>query len=377
MDTKIVELAGYISGIRYQPTLSAPLITYPLSDFDVNAAKPSGLIEFADGDTLAYSKWKTPKRTRTYPFARIYNTYHLNTKKVTIIPIIKDEGADTQNNDRINFITYSWMNLMNVYIILAWYDDATARRDDTGRITNQHLQTDFVKQALNELQYYQASALHWNKMHFERDFEFVYRQAVGAYERIAHDKQIRLHSIQQHLTILGNYLVNDHFLIEAFKVDSLPRSAQAARRELLTTHRYELLREGGKGLFTISNYLGGEYHLTADEVFLSGDKVIIQESKNGRGKLPSIDDIKDGLFKLILFANLERLELDGEAVGFSACLNLTGNLIGQIQLPATSDEIGRFCVANQFSARQLTLISVLQQEATMNLGLQIRIGGQS
>lgn len=37
---------------------------------------------------------------------------------MAIIPIIKDEGAGTQNNDRINFITFSWMNLLNIYIIL-------------------------------------------------------------------------------------------------------------------------------------------------------------------------------------------------------------------------------------------------------------------
>jgi hypothetical protein len=377
MDNKIIELEGYISGIRYQPTLLVPLTTYALNTFDAHIAKPYGLIDAGNGDTLAYSKWKSPKRTRTYPFARIYNTYHLNTKKVAIIPIIKDEGADTQNNDRINFITYSWMNLLNVYIILAWYDDAAARRGESGRVTNQHLQTDFVLRALRELQFYQASALHWNQMHFERDFEFVYHQAVAAYERLEREKHLQFHWLPQHHAVLSHFRTMGRFSIDDFKLYTLPRSSQAARRELKTHHRYELLRDGSKGLFTISNYLGGEYHLTADEVFLTDDALIVQESKNARGKLPNIDDIKDGLFKLILFANLEQLEIMGEAFNFSVRLNLTGDLIGQIQLPAHPDEIERFCVVNALSTRQRALIHALHQEAHLNIGLQIRIGGQS
>ena len=135
----ILFLKGFIRDVTYTPHLNPEKFeAYDITQFDVNQAQAYGLIDLGtSGNNLAFSKWVSPKRTRSYPFARIYNTFHFNTKKVTIIPIIKDEGAGTQNNDRINFITFSWMNLLNIYIILAWYEDAERKPGTIGRITNQ------------------------------------------------------------------------------------------------------------------------------------------------------------------------------------------------------------------------------------------------
>lgn len=128
---------------------------------------------------MAISRWSTPKRTRTYPFARVYDTYSHNGKIVTVIPVIKDEGrgqrrCDT-NNDRINFITLSWMNLMNVYVILAWYVDAD--KVDRYRVTNQRLQNAYIKQKLEEIAQYRQDAHHWNRKHFREEFVHVFEQA--------------------------------------------------------------------------------------------------------------------------------------------------------------------------------------------------------
>lgn len=100
-------LKGFIRDGTYTPCLNPEKFEeYDIAQFDVNQAQAYGLINLGtQGNNLAFSKWVSPKRTRTYPFARIYNTFHFNTKKITIIPIIKDEGAGTLNNDRINFIT--------------------------------------------------------------------------------------------------------------------------------------------------------------------------------------------------------------------------------------------------------------------------------
>ena len=114
-----LSLKGFIRDATYTPHFNPEKFeVYDIVQFDVNESQSYGLIDLGtSGNNLAFSKWVSPKRTRSYPFARIYNTFHFNTKKVTIIPIIKDEGAGTQNNDRINFITFSWMNLLNIYII--------------------------------------------------------------------------------------------------------------------------------------------------------------------------------------------------------------------------------------------------------------------
>jgi hypothetical protein len=369
------QLRGFARDIRYTPCLTPSLPIYTLPDFDINIAKPSGVIDLGGEDRLGYSKWKSPKRTRTYPFARIYNTYHLNTKRVTVIPVIKDEGAESSNNDRVNFITFSWMNLMNVYIILAWYESARPKPGSSGLITAQQLQPDFVRAKLEEIRRYQFSALHWNTSHFERDFTAVYRESVRAYDRIAQQHAVRLHSRLDHERVLERYLVNGQFSLTAFKAATLSHSESAAQREIHTAHRHELLQEGSKALFVVSNYLGGEYYLTADEVFMQDDILIIQEAKNRRdGRLSSVDDIKDGLFKLILYGNLSQVELDGVPVRFAVRLRLTCRTQGILRLPDESARIADFCRDNRFSTRQMRLIESLGEECGKNPGLSIHIG---
>ena len=82
----IHSLKGLIKGVKYNPYLNQEKLTeYDLAQFDVNAAKAYGLVNIdTSGNNLAFSKWVTPKRTRTYPFPRIYNIYGLSTKRVTI-----------------------------------------------------------------------------------------------------------------------------------------------------------------------------------------------------------------------------------------------------------------------------------------------------
>jgi hypothetical protein len=65
-----------------------------------------------------------------------------------------------------------------------------------------------------------------------------------------------------------------------------------------------------KAKITITNYLGGQYFLTVDEILLTEDKVILIEGKHSKNAvLPSKGDIKDGLLKMILYCNLKKLRL--------------------------------------------------------------------
>ena len=45
-----------------------------------------------DSEKIAVSRWISPKRTRSYPYERVYDTLAFDGKKVTIIPVVKDEG---------------------------------------------------------------------------------------------------------------------------------------------------------------------------------------------------------------------------------------------------------------------------------------------
>lgn len=371
----ILNFTGFIRDIVYTPVLIPKIVTYDINNFDINQTKPFGIITLNSlQNNIAFSKWKSPKRTRTYPFARIYNTYHLNSKKVTVIPVIKDEGAGSGNNDRINFITVSWMNLLNVYIVLAWYEQADVVVNSTNKITNQKLNTDYVKQKILEISHYQLTALHWNTTHFEKDFESIYLNAVDSYERIATTKNVKLHSKLKHLEVLDNFKQDGKFALQKFKDYTLNRSLAAAHRESMTSHKLEYLADGYKGIFFISNYLGGVYHLTADEVYQQNDIFTIQESKNAsQGQMPSEDDIKDGLFKLILFSNLESLFLGDKRVKFNTRLKITGSLKGYLHLPNDIATVKVFCQNNNFNIKRTRLVESLNLETIQNPKLTIII----
>jgi len=117
----ILHFTGFIKGVTYRTFLNDKLIETNFDDFDINRVGGYGLIRTPKTE-IAYSKWVSPKRTRSYPFARIYNTYN-SSKIITIIPVIKDEGKDG-DRDAIQYSTVSWMNLLNIYIVLAYYKTA-------------------------------------------------------------------------------------------------------------------------------------------------------------------------------------------------------------------------------------------------------------
>lgn len=119
--TEVLHFTGFIRGVSYKTYLTQELQEINFDNFDVNKANTFGLIKSPDTE-IAYSQWVSPKRTRSYPFARIYNTYN-SSKVITIIPVIKDEGSDG-DRDRIQYSTISWMNLLNIYIVLAYYENA-------------------------------------------------------------------------------------------------------------------------------------------------------------------------------------------------------------------------------------------------------------
>lgn len=371
---RTLHFEGNIKNVEYSPQLTSELESYRLDTFDVNQSRPFGLVTFADHlqtDEIAYAVWKTPKRTRTYPFARMYNIYGRQTKRIAIIPIIKDEGADA-NNDMINFITFSWMNLLNIHVILSWFESASRVGDS--RISNQRLNANYICSKIDKIRSSQQSALHWNTAHFENDFVSVYQNAIEAYKRISVEEHVRLHSYKKHEQRLERCAPRGIFDLQAFKTATLDSSFRAAMRESKVIHKLEQLSGAAKGVFTISNYLGGSYHLTVDEVIPQGKHLILQEAKNStQSRLPAVDDIKDGLFKLILFRNLHSLKLDGVKMNFSVRLRLSGNFRGSLILPGLEHEINTFLKLNEhtFNPREAALIHALQREAAANQGLTI------
>ncbi|MEL6459575.1 MAG: hypothetical protein AAFQ91_15160 [Cyanobacteria bacterium J06621_15] len=377
--TNILHFTGFIKGVTYKTYLNESLKEINFDRFNVNQDYSYGLIK-SPATEIAYSQWVSPKRTRSYPFARIYNTYN-SSKVLTIIPVIKDEGKDG-DRDRVQYSTISWMNLLNIYIVLAHYESAEksnkAGQENKDKLTKQQFNNTFVKSQIQEILDYRQSALHWNKNLFEQRFTRIFEQALDSYDNISEQTGVKIHSRRG----INKYLQNISDEFEEFKNISLKGSQNASKREALTSHKLEYLVDGLKATFSIENYLGGIYYLTPDEIFHENNIYIIQESKNtSKESLPKLPDIQDGLFKLILFSNLDSLTLNGQDVDFITKLKLTGiNINGTIIFPdASSDELGIFLQANNsiFNDKQKVIIRNLALEAQHNQRLKIEITSNS
>jgi hypothetical protein len=374
--TDVLHFTGFIRGVTYQTFLNDQLEVINLDNLDINDAKPSGSIK-SSTTQVAYSKWVSPKRTRSYPFSRIYNTYN-SSKTITVIPIIKDEGKDG-DRDRIQYSTISWMNLLNVYIVLAYYETAEKSykkgQENKNKLTNQKFNNEFVKAQIQEILQYRQSALHWNKNLFEERFTRIFTKALDCYDSISQQTGVSINPRQGMNTYLKT--ITEEF--DEFKNISLKGSQNASKREALTSHKLEYLVDGLKATFSVENYLGGVYYLTPDEIYHKNNTYIIQESKNtSNDYLPSKSDIQDGLFKLILFSNLDSLTLNNQKVNFIPKLKLTGrNINNFIVFPNDTDKLDSFVSDNNFKPSQITTIKQLASESQNNNNLQIEISGNS
>ena len=367
---------GFIKDVQYKAFLAEDLPQYEYKDFDINKVETSGKIIFPNGE-FAFSKWVSPKRTRSYPFERLYDTFNFP-MRLTVIPVLKDEGLDG-DLDRIQYSTISWMNLLNIYIVLAYYDKASKNlrplQFAKSKITSQEFNINVVNDQLLKISKYKQSALHWNRTLIEDSFVDIYKLALDSYEKISKETGAKVHDRdkqERYLAIIMRDFAN-------FKNISLRGSKGASIRETQTSHNLEYLSDGKKATFQIDNYLGGTYFLTADEVIKDEKEnvYIIQESKNStEGFFPSLSDIKDGLFKLILYSNLDSLRLDSESVNFRSCLKLTGKRVsGSLSMPCDENSVIQFLSKNKgsYSKREEETLHKLHQESASNQKLEIQI----
>jgi hypothetical protein len=358
-----MNIYGKITGIKYTPLLIEPLKEISFDAFEVNTVPTSCIVK--DGNyTFAVSRWVSSKRTRSYPFERVYNTLNV-AKKITVIPVVKDEGANG-DRDYLQWDTVSLMSLLDVFVIFAYYDKAeiNKRNPQKLKITNQQFNNKFVKTKIKEIEQYHSSALHWNLNELKTKLHSIVDFAADAYQKIEQKTGIKLHrqdGLENFKTTIGND-------ISDFMRFSRDKSQQAQSREIVTVQPKERLQSQTKSTITIENYLGGQYFLTADEIKITHKELHLIESKYSKNsKLPSIGDIKDGLLKMILFSNLSNVFIDGQSVKCKAILALTSTKIkGQIYSSDTKDNINAFIVENKFNTKQSKQIQSLFEEASNN-----------
>ncbi|MDR0872696.1 MAG: hypothetical protein LBN27_04405 [Prevotellaceae bacterium] len=356
-----MNITGKITGIKYKVFLSEDLETIDINKFNINNVTPFCLVK--DGKhSFAVSKWVSPKRTRSYPYERVYNT--LNTsKKITVIPIIKDEDFDG-DRDFLQWDTVSLMSLLDVFVIFAYYDKAVKNPDYDNKITDFLFDNKYIISKIKEIEQYHSSALHWNLNELKNNLHDIIDKTKKCYTEIEKQTGVKLHN-ESGIDNFKNKIGKDVSLFMQF---SREKAEKAQSREMVTTQPKESLSTLTKAKITITNYLGGQYFFTVDEILIEKDTVYLIESKHSKNSiLPSKGDIKDGLLKMILYSNLCEVSVDGVPMKSRAVLKLTS---GKINDCLTSEipvwDRAAFLLDNDFSQEQIRLIDVSLDEAVGN-----------
>lgn len=357
---KRMQITAEITGIEYNIKLISNLKTIELKHFNINSS-PSSFLLKDNKKVFAVSKWISPKRTRSYPYEKVYNTLS-TAKKITIIPIIKDEGAEG-DRDFIQWDTISLMSLLDVYVILAYYSEAKKHTSRKDKITKQIFDNDFVSSKIKEIGSYHSSALHWNLKEVNNISKLI-NIVQSSYSKIGKKLNVKFHN-SEGLEVFKNQFSID---VKNFMTESRKKAKDAQAREFKTTQPKEFLRTMTKATITIKNYLGGLYFLTTDEILIKKLIVYLIESKHTKKSLlPSKGDIKDGLLKMILYCNLSKIMISGKKYKAIPVLNLTSTrLKGEINSFENQSTIDNYLLNNKFNHKQKNFIEELFSEAKTN-----------
>ena len=360
-------LFGKIKNFSYKKFWREELKTFDLDskNIDINDLPSKCNIQI-NNKIMSISKWVSPKRTRSYPYARAYDSFDSCGGKVaTIIPIIKDEGIDG-DMDYLQWDTISLMSLFNVYAVLGFYEDAEQNirnANKPNKITNQKLKSNFIYKQLEILSAYHQSALHWNlnQLNSENLLNII-NKVKTSYKEISQKLKIKLHDSKN----IDKFKINITKDREAFMQYSRYKAKNAQNREVLTLHNKESIGIGYKTKIEIENYLGGYYYFTIDDVLDKDNILYLIESKHSKDSiLPSNDDIKDGLLKLMIYNNLCEVRDSKTKRNFKIVLRLTSNkLKSNIELP--NDNLESFIKSNQLNKKQIEIIYKLNSECKEN-----------
>ncbi len=355
-----MDITARIAEVKYRPVLAGSLPVVDMASFDINTAPTSCLLH--DGNySFAVSKWVSPKRTRSYPYERVYNTF-CATKRITIIPVVKDEGADG-DRDFIQWDTIALMSLLDVYVIFAYYNKADRVDGRENKITNQQFDNAYIIRKIKELEAYQSSALHWNTNELKNNLSAIVEVVKTSYLSIGDATGVKLHGEKG----LDEFQQKINKSMQSFMEFSREKARQAQAREIVTYQPKEHVATLTKAKITITNYLGGEYNFTVDEVEYTDSVVLIESKHSATSMLPSQSDIKDGLLKMMLYCNIPEATVDGKTMPCKAVLKLTSTKVkGKITSSSIQVDVDAFYSENQLSSTQQTMLSDLFAEARDN-----------
>lgn len=310
---------------------------------------------------IAVSRWISPKRTRSYPYERVYDTLAFSGKKVAIIPVVKDEGLGGER-DFLQWDTISLLSLLNVHVILAYYGEAVKNTKRADQITAQRFDNNYVLARLNEVFNFNGTPREWNERE-TKELKNIFLKAKTAYREISKNTKTYLHD-ESALDELIKYAETPEKFIEF----SRGKSVRAQNRESNTLQPKEALSSDTKGKITITNALFGKYFFTVDETKIEPQTIYLIEAKHSRrALLPNSGDIKDGLIKMMLYTNLKNVKVGAKAADYKTQMRLTSSkLNGSISSDAKEGDLEKFFADNFIDLKNKEFLKKLLQEAREN-----------
>lgn len=354
------EISGEVEKINYKQFVNDTLRESKLENFDINKSTSAFTLSNG-GEKIAVSRWISPKRTRSYPYERVYDTLAQTGRKVTIIPVVKDEGLGG-DRDFLQWDTISLLSLLDVHVVLAYYDSAEKNAKRPDQITAQKFDSAYISARLNEIYAFKGTAREWNERE-AKQLKAIFEKARLAYRKISGETKTYLHD-ESTLNDLIKYAETPQKFIEF----SRAKSQKAQAREFVTEQPKEALSTDTKAKVTINNALFGRYFFTCDETKLEAKTVYLIEAKHSqRSKFPSKNDIKDGLIKMMLYTSLTKVKVGKQPYGLKVQIRLTSNqLKGSTNSDLRAEEIEKFLTDNTFNPSDKNFFTKLFQEAREN-----------
>ena len=278
---------------------------FTIDDIKNNAdkIKPNFIVKAGD-KKAAVSTWVSAKRTRSYPFVRIYKTLsHKNMKKITIFPVVKDEGKDGCR-DYIQWDTFSMCSYLNVYTIPAYYVKAVRNMNNRkkSRITEQKYDSGFISKQIKSILETEDDAKAWNTKMI-KSIRDLTQHIIQSYERIAENTHVEMHGIE---TLRGGLEIRSE--PSRFRQFSRKNAIAAQKRECSTVQPKEKVFGFPKDAVTLKDQFGGAYYLTSDGIHIKDKKLFLIEFKHSKSGIPTFEDVGDALFKYHFFKEIANIQ---------------------------------------------------------------------
>ena len=256
------------------------------------------------------------------------------------------------------------MSLLDIFVIFTYYKDAEKHPKLENKITNQKFNNQQIKNKIDEIRTYHSSSLHWNLKEINQSFPTLIKEAKKIFQELSKKFKVEFHSEKG----IDNFLKRFNSCTQSFIDFSRTKAKAAQNREMQTIQPKELLSSSTKASITITNYLGGEYYFTVDEISIKNNKCFLIEAKHSKHSLlPNITDIKDGLLKIILYTNLKDVMIKNIAYKPIPIIKLTSpQLKGVIKSTDSIKKRDNFIKNNPFSKKQIEIITKLFLEANTN-----------